>query len=282
MAGQRFCDFSFVDRITQCEDGHVTGTYTVPANVRRFPPSLMAEAVGQLAAWAAMRQLDFAVRPVAGLADDTVYARGVLPGETLALEAHIDRCDADAVAYGGSARIGGTVVAELINCVGPMLPMEEFDDPAAMRADYALLTAGGAPPGRFRGVPEPQLATTAHEPGARIEAQLAVPPADAAFFADHFPRRPVFPGTLLMDAVSRLAVQLAAEAIGVASGTLMTRRVGNVKIRAFTPPAATLALECTLTERDATGARIKVAVRSADRTIAVARMQVVPQGAEAT
>jgi hypothetical protein len=61
----------------------------------------------------------------------------------------------------------------------------------------------------------------------------------------------------------------------------MTQCVGNVKIRAFTPPAATLTLECTLTEHDAAGARIKVAVRSDERTIAVARMQIASVGAAA-
>lgn len=279
--GQRFCDFSFVDRISHCDARRVVGTYTVPAAAARFPPSLMAESVGQLAAWAAMAQLDFAVRPVAGLADDTVYARGAAPGETLALEAEIDRCDADAVAYSGRARIGDTVVAELIHCVGPMLPMAEFDDAAAMRADFAQLTGPGAPADRFRGVPAPQLATQAHEPGARVEAQLAVPAADTAFFADHFPRRPVFPGTLLMDAVSALAVPLAAEALAVPPATLMVRRVGNVKIRAFTPPGATLGIECTVTERTDDAVRIKLAARSDDRTIAVARMLVAPLSAEA-
>ena len=62
----RFRSFSFVDRITRRDGGRVEGHYTLPLGVH-FPASLMAEAVGQLAAWSSMAQLDFACRPVAGL-----------------------------------------------------------------------------------------------------------------------------------------------------------------------------------------------------------------------
>ena len=47
----RFRAFSFVDRITRSTARHIEGEYTVPARVTRFPGSLMAEEVGQLAAW---------------------------------------------------------------------------------------------------------------------------------------------------------------------------------------------------------------------------------------
>jgi 3-hydroxymyristoyl/3-hydroxydecanoyl-(acyl carrier protein) dehydratase len=277
MPGKRCHDFSFVDRITLCADGCITGEYTVPHHVTRFPPSLMAEAVGQLAAWAAMAQLDFSVRPVAGLADDTVYTRAAQPGEILQLEAQLERCDSEAVAYGGRARIGDTVVAELIHCVGPMLPMEEFDAPDAMRADFAMLQGAGAAADRFIGVPEPRVTVTAREFGQRLEAQLDVPSVEeVSYFADHFPRRPVFPGTLLMDALSALSVPLAAEATSARAATLMPTRVGSVKIRAFTAPGTTLMLECAVTARAGTDAHIKVAARNGGRTIATARMVVGP------
>ena len=50
MAG-RFRAFSFVDRIlAYAPDATVRGRYTVPARAARYPASLAAEAVGQLAA----------------------------------------------------------------------------------------------------------------------------------------------------------------------------------------------------------------------------------------
>jgi len=62
----RFAAFSFVDRITQIEGtSRVCGLYTIPPEVSHFPVSLVAEAIGQLAAWVAMSVVDFTHRPVA-------------------------------------------------------------------------------------------------------------------------------------------------------------------------------------------------------------------------
>ena len=177
-----------------------------------FPASLMAEAVGQLAAWSAMAQLDFAHRPVAGLASAVHYHQLPHPGCTLQLQADIERCDAEAVAYSGKAFVDGRLALELVDSVGPMLPMDEFDEPEAVRADFHTLLGAGAAPGRFGGVPLPELHDLQLQPGERLAAVLQVPEVSAApFFEDHFPRRPVFPGTLLMEALSMLSLQLAQQ-----------------------------------------------------------------------
>ena len=273
---ERFRAFSFVDRITFNAGGRIEGHYTVPAAAMRFPASLMAEAVGQLAAWSAMAQLDFAVRPVAGLAAETRYRRIAGPGQSLRLEADIARCDSEAVAYSGRALIDDRVALELIDCVGPMLPMEEFDDPDAVRADFDTLRTEGAAPGRFAGVPAPLIEVREHAAGERLHAILQVPPRDeASYFDDHFPRRPVFPGTLLLDALGGLAVRLAREAMpGPAADALQPTQIGNVKIRSFTAPGTMLELEVDLLETNAGRARLKLGARNEGRTIATARMEV--------
>src|SRR2546421_7137675 len=103
-----FSAFSFVDRIDEFIDGaRARGRFWVPGRVRSFPSCLVAEAVGQLAAWVAMSHVDFRVRPVAALATETRFLGAVLPGETLELEADIEDCDDDMVAYGGSASVEG-------------------------------------------------------------------------------------------------------------------------------------------------------------------------------
>ena len=273
---ERFRAFSFVDRITQRAGGHIEGQYTVPANATRFPASLMAEAVGQLAAWSAMAQLDFAFRPVAGLASETHYHRIVAPGETLSLEADIARCDPEAVAYSGRALIDGRLALELVDCVGPMLPMNDFDAPEAVRADFHTLSTAGAARGRFTGVAEPAIELQEHTTGQRLRATLQVPLQQGTpYFDDHFPRRPVFPGTLLLDALAGLAVQLAREALpGSAAAALMPKQVGQVKIRSFIAPATTLELEVELLEKDADRARLKLVARNDGKSIATARIEV--------
>ena len=276
----RFRSFSFVDRITRREGGRVEGHYAVPLGVH-FPASLMAEAVGQLAAWSAMAQLDFAHRPVAGLANAVHYHGLQHPGCTLQLQADIERCDAEAVAYSGKAFVDGRLALELQDSVGPMLAMEEFDAPEAVRADFHTLLGAGAAPGRFGGVPPPALQELQVQPGERIGAVLQVPElAAASFFEDHFPRRPVFPGTLLMDALATLSLQLAQQSTPLAgTGLLATQRVSQVKIRSFTAPGTRLELEAVLQDIDAQRARMKVSARSEDKTVATARIEVTPRSA---
>ena len=276
----RFRSFSFVDRITRREGRRVEGVFAVPLGVH-FPASLMAEAVGQLAAWSAMAQLDFALRPVAGLASAVHYHRLPAPGCTLQLQADIERCDAEAVAYGGKAFIDGRLALELVDSVGPMLAMDEFDAPEAVRSDFHTLLGAGAPAGRFGGVPRPDLREVVVLPGERIAALLQVPQATAApYFGDHFPRRPVFPGTLLMDALATLSLQLAAQAVPLAgSGALAVAKVSQVKIRAFTAPGTPLQLEAVLQDSDAQRARLKVTARNEDKTVASARIEVTPESA---
>ena len=272
----RFRSFSFVDRITRREGGRVEGHFSVPLAVH-FPASLMAEAVGQLAAWSAMAQLDFAHRPVAGLANAVHYHALPHPGCTLQLQADIERCDAEAVAYSGKAFVDGRLALELQDSVGPMLPMDEFDDPHALRADFHTLLGAGAAPGRFGGVPEPDLLDLLLQPGERITAQLQVPHAtEAPYFQDHFPRRPVFPGTLLMDALATLSLQLVRHSAPLAAAAegLATSKVGQVKIRSFTAPGTRLALEAVLQDIDVQRARLKVAARSEDKTVATARIEI--------
>src|SRR3954471_19861218 len=198
-ASAYFAAYSFVDRIVELERGkRARGTFAIPSGIDAFPAAFVAEAVGQLAAWVAMDRMDFRGRPVAALATETRFRRAVEPGQTLALDVDILDCDDDAVAYSGRASVDHDEVIELADCLGPMLPVDDFDDPEALRARLQLLRGDGAPPGRFRGVVPMRVDVTHHDPGVSIRGTLDVP-RDAPFFADHFPRKPVFPATLLLD-----------------------------------------------------------------------------------
>ena len=238
----RYAAFTFVDRITALEPGRsARAAFHVPDRIASFPTSLLAEATGQLAGWVAVAKLDFRLRPVAGIAHETLYYGEPRPGDTLETEVRIDSCEDDAVAYQGWARIRGDVVMELRDCVGPMLPLEEFDDEAAMREFFATLCSEGARVDRFEGLPPLSLQPREREAG-RATALLSIPQR-SSFFTDHFPRRPVFPGTLLLDRMTALASDVAAEAGG---GTPSLRCISDVKLRAFTEPGATLELSAVI------------------------------------
>src|SRR5262249_39874024 len=135
----------------------ICGSYTIPRNIQSFPGSLVGEAVGQLAAWAAMAAVDFEKRPVAGLAGAVEMLAPVQPGQVIELEATLESIDSEAVSYEGVAHSGGQPVIRLQHCVGPMIPVQEFDDPAALRERFAVLCGAGAEPGGFGGIPQLSL-----------------------------------------------------------------------------------------------------------------------------
>lgn len=247
----RYAAFTFIDRITALEPGVAArGVFHIPAGIDAFPSSLLAEATGQLAAWVAVSRLDFRVRPVAGIAHETEYHGVPRPGDTLETEIRIDSCEDDAVSYEGRASIGGTTVLELRHCVGPMLPLEDFDDPAAMRSFFERLCGEGAAPDRFPGVTLLPLVPLESAPGRFAVARLDVP-REAPLFDDHFPRRPVFPGTLLLDRMTTLAADVVRQRF--AQRNPLPSLVTDVKLRAFTEPGATLELRATLDESSLAG-----------------------------
>jgi 3-hydroxymyristoyl/3-hydroxydecanoyl-(acyl carrier protein) dehydratase len=267
-----FAAYSFVDRIEEFEPGRrARGRFLIPPGLDAFPSALVAEAIGQLAAWCAMDAIDFRGRPVAGLATETRFFDDAKPGDTLELVAELHACDDEAVAYDGHANAGSERIVELVDCLGPMLPVAEFDDPEALRARLELLLDGGAEPGRFRGVHDIAVDVTEHTRGHELRARVDVP-GEAAFFGDHFPRRPVFPATLLLDTQIRLAMQLAREATGSASPR--PSRVTHVKMRSFIVPSQKLDLEVRLAAAEGGIAKAMMSAATDDRTVASARLEI--------
>jgi 3-hydroxymyristoyl/3-hydroxydecanoyl-(acyl carrier protein) dehydratase len=278
---EHFAAFSFVDRITQFAPGKgAHGVYHVPAEVRAFPACLVAEAVGQLAAWVSMESIDYRGRPVAALAGETRFLDAVAPGDVIQLAVDIDHIDDDAVSYRGFADVDGKRVIELNDCLGPMLPAADFDDPEALRVRFALLCGKGAPADRFKGVIEPRVEIAEHVARRSMRARIKVP-AEAPFFADHFPRRPVFPATLLLDSQIDFATMLAREVnVGSSGPAPALARMTHVKMRAFIQPGQEVDCHAEVTGKQDDATRIALTTRDADgKTIATARLEFVAVGA---
>ena len=149
-----FSAFSFVDRITSIDNnGEIKGYFRIPKHLDHFPQSLVAEAIGQLAAWFGMSTLNFTSRPVAALAGEIKYHRESKPGEMLSLIARIESCDCDFITYSGLALSDGQLLLELKDCTGAMLRLSEFDDPRIVEEQFNLLKAIGAKENRLRNTP---------------------------------------------------------------------------------------------------------------------------------
>ena len=273
----RFSAFSFVDRITALEAGRrARGRFAIPAGLPAFPTCLVAEAVGQLAAWVAMAQSEFRGRPVAALSSEMRILGEAAPGDILELGVEIESCDPEAVAFDGWARLGDTPVLELRRCLGPMLPLEDFDAPEAMRRDFETLCGPSGRPGRFRGVEEPDLELIDRIPGQRLRAAISVP-VSAPFFADHFPRRPVFPAALLLDAQIRLALRLAGETV-TPGQRLRLARIADMKMRSFILPGQAVEIETAMRPAADGAADLTLAARVDGKRVATGRVEIVPRG----
>jgi 3-hydroxymyristoyl/3-hydroxydecanoyl-(acyl carrier protein) dehydratase len=275
MSSPHFAAYSFVDRITEFEPAtRARGTFAVPARLPAFSSCLVAEAVGQLAAWVSMAHIDFRGRPVAALATETRFHGDAPPGCTLDLAVDIADCDDEAVAYSGAACVDGKRIVELVDCLGPMLPVADFDSPEALRERFALLLADGAAPGRFDGVRLPDPAIVERVPGTSMRATLDVPQS-APFFGDHFPRRAVFPATLLLDTQIRLALDLARDAPWHRGGAPRPARVSNVKVRSFTLPGQRVELSVAMTAPVDGFASAALGARFDGKNVATARLELV-------
>jgi 3-hydroxymyristoyl/3-hydroxydecanoyl-(acyl carrier protein) dehydratase len=267
--------FLFVDRITELERGkRAVGEYRMPSGLRQLPAWLVAEAIGQLASWVGIEKSDFRCRPVAALAGEVAATHATVSGEAAELRVDVDRCDAQTIVYRGQAYVGGTLVGELRRCAGAMLAIEEFDDPEVVRERYRLLRGEGAPGGDFIDeLPSLSLSEEGRVLGKRLLGELNVP-RTAPFFADHFPRKPVFPATLLIEAEVRVALALAREVVATPALPLLRLvRVRNVKVRAFTSPGQTLHLRAELRSASAETAEVDVSAWSGERRVATSRVE---------
>jgi 3-hydroxymyristoyl/3-hydroxydecanoyl-(acyl carrier protein) dehydratase len=145
-----------------------------------------------------------------------------------------------------------------------------------VRRDFEALCGPSARPGLFRGVDEPDLTLIDRVPGQRLRAAISVP-VSAPFFADHFPRRPVFPATLLLDAQIRLALRVAGETVSPGQ-RLRLAKIADVKMRSFILPGQRVETETTLRSATDGAAELTLAARVDGRRVATARVEIVPRG----
>jgi 3-hydroxymyristoyl/3-hydroxydecanoyl-(acyl carrier protein) dehydratase len=177
------------------------------------------------------------------------------------------------VSYCGSARTDDRDLIELNGCVAPMLPMDQFDDFAAVSRRFKILLEGKPENGGFLWASriEPRMVVGGN--GAnRLIGELQVP-TSAPFFAEHFPRKPVFPATLLLDAQMTLGWQLASHLLqdvlqDKLQSTLGLEQVRDVKARSFISPGQTLMLECVAKEISARGVEVALSAKIGSKVVA--------------
>jgi 3-hydroxymyristoyl/3-hydroxydecanoyl-(acyl carrier protein) dehydratase len=249
-------------------------------------PCIVGEAIGQLAAWLVKEWTGFTRRPVAGLTAEAVVLGPARPGDLLLLEVEVESLDETAVGYSGRALAGEAEVLQVHHAVGPLLPLEEFEDPAEARRRWDSLRASGAidesmasygraPAAPARELPEwpsldhPAIDAVLERDPDRLVAVTAVSHA-APYLVEHFPRRPVLPATLLLDA----GVTLAAILAGGDGREARVGRVMDLKMREFVRPGNRVVTEASVRSRGEESTVVDLRSRIASRPVASARVEV--------
>ncbi len=255
--------FLLVDQITDSIPGerihglkHVTADdfYLLPQADGHwcFMPSLIGETLGQLAAWNVMQYKDFRLRPVAGVVGKVHIYRPVMLGETLHLQADLERLDDTAVLYNARASVNGENVFTIESALGPLLPMEDFIDPEQAKAQYneiyRLCDVQDTPDIKYTVERRPGMvcATPAYDqlleftPGESMKMAKLIS-RQAPFFPDHFPRKPVLPMTVLLECGLSMAKDFLEKSAFQESWRLI--RIQRVKMNEFVHPGDSLQTE---------------------------------------
>ena len=262
--------FHFVDQILELDPGrhalglkHVTpGDAFVRPNAGGVPTLLsciIGEALGQLGAWSVMAARDFAVRPVAGVVGEIAITGEAVVGETVLLDTTIDSVTDDAVFYHAAASVDGAMVLRLENALGPLLPMEQFNDPEEVRERFARIHRSGDPseaPQTGEGSTVPFDLSfdemLSFEGGKEATAVRTVSGREA-FLAEHFPRKPVLPLSLLLESLLQLGQKLLEDG----DSRYVPTGARNVKMSRFVEPGSSLVAKVRVAERSAENALLK-------------------------
>ncbi len=255
-------------------------------------PCFAGEALGQLAAWVAMSRGGYVRRPVAGLTAEVQVGRAAEPGDLILLEVELESLEEDVVQYNGKASVGGEMVLELHHAAGPMLPMEEFDDPKEVERQFHVLSRegntlpeGGSPlsqkskdwfrpaaPSSGAAEVHPVIDAIVERDESRILAATCVSRA-APYLVGHFPRNPVLPATLLLDGQVLLARLLAS---GPGRKSIRVSRLLNLKMRDFVRPGTRLLSEVRIREGSADRILMDLTARMENRLVSSGALELVP------
>lgn len=262
--------FHFVDQILELDPGrhalgvkHVTSGDTflraTAAGESALLSGIIGEALGQLGAWSVMVANDFTVRPVAGVVGEIAITGEAAVGDTILLDTTIDSLTEDAVVYHAVASVDGETVLRLENALGPLLPIEEFNDPDELRERFARIHRPGAPdeapdPGAETAVPfdvsfDEILSFDACKEATAVRALSG----REEFLADHFQRKPVLPLSLLVESLLQLGQKLLEEG----GSRYVPVAARKIKMNRFVEPGDSLVAKVRVAERGAESALLK-------------------------
>jgi 3-hydroxyacyl-[acyl-carrier-protein] dehydratase len=109
------------------------------------------------------------------------------------------------------------------------------------------------------------------DPGRSITATKSVTLSEE-YLADHFPRFPVLPGVLMLEAMTQAAAWTIRLGEDFAHAIVVLRAARNVKYGDFAEPGKTLTVHAEVLSQDETTTKIKASGTIGDKTSLTARL----------
>lgn len=252
--------FLYVDRITEYEPGRrIRGLKNItrsepflfpgPHGKRVAHPALLIEAFAQLSAWLAILDNKYQRRPLFLGEDRVELPSPVFSGDQIHLDVELIRYNDDIVETRGTASVGSRVVFSSECGRGYLVPMTDFDDPVIVEKRFLQLYRPGLKLGRD----VVAMSDTSHEDFWKVSNRRPLELVDAvdkhqplksvetfknitvseSFFLEHFPRRPIVPGVVIVSmAIDAAEIMVRAEPQALGSQRFLTMtRVTNVRFR---------------------------------------------------
>jgi 3-hydroxyacyl-[acyl-carrier-protein] dehydratase len=109
------------------------------------------------------------------------------------------------------------------------------------------------------------------EPGKKLVARRTLR-AQEDYLLDHFPRFPVMPGVMMLEALHQAAIWLIRTGDDFASPLVLLREARNVKFGDFLSPGETLEITAEAIKREGTRTTVKAAGQKGGRVTVSARL----------
>jgi 3-hydroxymyristoyl/3-hydroxydecanoyl-(acyl carrier protein) dehydratase len=267
-------NFLFVDKILALEPGQSTTAIkniTLSDDYLRLNhqgegiiiPCILGEAIGQLCSWNVIQSSDFQLRLIGGVVGEVNLRNEAFVGDTVILENTIDHLDLDnqVVSFHGTARVQDTIIIEVKNGLGPLLPIADFNDVQTVKNEYKnIYRPGPVPVYEVSPNHKPSIDRSfslASDRLLNVDKILFKDPKKewvtlknlsltAPYFADHFPKRPVLPLSLLLESNLQLGQQFLADMIDETSQMLTPIQVSRIKMSEFVEPGDSVVTKVTL------------------------------------
>lgn len=226
-----------------------------------FSPIIIAEATAQLVSWIIIEAKDFTVKPVITIVDSYVCNGHVRPGDQVEIVGEIESFSEESALAHGKILLNGAPLIEFNHAVCYLYPLSELDPPEQTRIQYKNLYRPGSIQPAMHQVPLMREGITVHKrtwidrifDSGDTETLVGIKNVTASedFFNDHFPRKPILPGVIIIDcmvSLARILIDRKLAAQGMHLHKPVLKYCKKLKFRTFVQPGDQLVIEARLSD----------------------------------